>query len=149
MLIESTFSNDSQDDAPVDAKRIQAWQDELDQFLAATMTRLDLLVVAINECVEEPTPVPAVVETPTQESSRPTSRSIETVSQPVAEQESQPTVEPPAVAVETTPETPPTPSNETPVVDESPIPEDPPDPDEAMARLSAIKSRLAKQLGNN
>lgn len=150
MLIESLTVNAGNDHA-VDPAKLTQWQSELDQFVATTKARLDALSISIAQCATEPVPTSTGVDhaelPPPVESTAPaetnTERPMPLDTEPVIDESIQPHV---LSGID------PTPSPE-PI--ESPIDEpieapvalgDSIDPDEAFARLSAIKSRLAKQL---
>jgi len=153
MLIESTTVNTAGSQGAVTPERIQQLQSELEQFIAATTARLNALSLAMSEHDErtdasQPSPAPAPdmasafgeqVETETvEESVEPTSIAIEPLQIPEVES-SEPEPEP---SQSHPPETDAT-SLDKPVDGDEPV-----DPDEAWARLSAIKSRLARQLEN-
>lgn len=155
MLVESTtfHATNKNDDSAIDSKIIDQWQAELNQFIAATAARLDALSIALAEYQLQEQEI---------------AKSAESVAQPIAAIDAVPTeVAMPAEIAAPTEIAEPAefadpsdfadpnalPSVETleteAVKDASTTSTPTHDPDEAWARLSAIKSRIAKQLENN
>ncbi|MEM8670011.1 MAG: hypothetical protein AAGG48_20965 [Planctomycetota bacterium] len=170
MLIESIPSNKPPEQPNDDGEKVQAWQSELDDFLAKTMTRLDSLAEALSEAIDETHTQSALgVEVSLNNRTEfPTQPTVDTNGDQVSEFRDVPTNE--TALADSVPGD----ANEvTHVQDaaadsfdasanadsnllESPsgdneIPgatTDTAQPDEAWERLNAIKSRLAKQLEN-
>ncbi len=154
MLIESNLSQpDSAPARDLATECVDRWQSELDQFISATMARLDALVVALEQCEQQE--VHSISQTchPVNDRSRePSHRPVQEHAQtsenlltcdsgegdsPLHTAASEQTNSP------TGPFESPANVEPIPAIDPSPA-----DADEAWQRLSAIKSRIAKQLEN-
>ena len=166
MLIESLPSKKQEEEPAAGTQRIQAWQEELDQFLAMTMSRLDSIALALSEYTNDGPAEDCQAASASEMESQATvttdaSHEVPprhelgspSLTAPVAEERTQESTSVDAMPLSEQPTSTNRPERVSTIESESPpdpSPSEPvTDPDETMARLNAIKSRLAKQLKDN